>query len=301
MNNKYKIGVVGAGMVGAPLIRYFSEIKNSKRGQDLFVYDKDLQKGYTDDINQADVIFVAVPTPRTPNGSANLTILESVFTAIKSGKTVVIKSTVPPGTTEYFSAKYPQLQVLFNPEFLTEQNAWQDFLKPTRQIVGFTKNHVQLAREVLKLLPKADFMSPSKSYNLNATEAELVKYGGNVYLTRKVNFANVLAGLSDKLGTNYDHVRAALGADHRIGPSHLDVSHAGYRGFGGYCFPKDLDAFIATLDASGLSESAKLLKQDREFNEKLLISQGLTLEDVSVHDDEWIGERLENFKHNKNG
>jgi UDP-glucose 6-dehydrogenase len=87
-----------------------------------------------------------------------------------------------------------------------------------------------------------------------------------------------------------------MAADYRIGDSHLDVAHGGYRGFGGYCFPKDLDAFIAHLDSLGLADCAGLLKNDREFNKKLLASQGLTLEDVSIHDHEWIKKKLETGK-----
>ena len=114
--------------------------------------------------------------------------------------------------------------------------------------------------------------------------------------SRKINFANVLALLSEKLGVDYENVRVGMAADFRIGDSHLDVSHGGYKGFGGYCFPKDLDAFTGYLKNEGLEECADFLMKDREFNEKLLSSQGLTLEDVSVHDHEWVKRKLESLK-----
>lgn len=297
MKNKIKVGIIGVGMVGTPLKRWFEEEKDYKRGKDLFLYDTDQKKKYLDDVNRADVIFISVPTLRSHDGSADISCVESAFSKLRGEKIVVIKSTVPPGTTEAFQQKYPRHKVLFNPEFLTERKAWEDFTKPDRQIVGFSKQSLDAAYVVLSVLPKAPFMSPwgistYKPIKITATEAEIIKYGGNVYLSRKINFANVLAILSEKIGADYENVRLGMAADYRIGDSHLDVSHGGYRGFGGYCFPKDLDAFIAYLGSLKLRKCADLLKKDREFNSSLLASQGLTLEDVSVHDKEWIARKI---------
>ena len=297
METRIKIGIIGIGMVGTPLKRYFEEVKGYGRSEDLFLYDIDSKKGCFDDVNRADVIFISVPSPRAPDGSADLTAVESALKTIKGAKIVVLKSTIPPGTTERLQKEYPQHKILFNPEFLTERQAWADFTKPDRQIVGFTEKSIDAAYLVLSLLPKAPFMSPwgfhtYSPVKITATEAEIIKYGGNVHFSRKINFANALAILSEKLGANYENVRAGLAADYRIGDSHLDVAHGGYRGFGGYCFPKDLDAMIARLDELALKECAEFLRNDREFNEKLLASQGLTLEDVSVHDHEWIKWKL---------
>lgn len=304
MDGKLKIGIIGLGMVGTPLKRWFNEEKGYKRGEDLFLYDIDPKKGYSDDINSADIIFISVPTARSADGAANLSAVMSAFENLRGEKVVVIKSTVPPGTTESLQKKYPRHKILFNPEFLTERKAWEDFIKPDRQIVGFTEKSLAEAHAILSLLPKAPFMSPwglntYRPVKITATEAEVIKYGGNVHFSRKVNFANMLAILSEKLGVDYENVRIGMAADYRIGDSHLDVYHGGYRGFGGYCFPKDLDAFIAHLEYCGLSDCADLLKKDRGFNEKLLASQGLTLEDVSVHDKEWIAKKLEKFKKGK--
>lgn len=297
METKLKIGIVGVGMVGTPLKRYFEDVKSYQRQSNLFLYDTDPQKKYSDNISKADVIFVCVPTPRTPEGRANLSALDSAFKTIKGSKIVVIKSTVPPGTTESFQKKYPRHKILFNPEFLTEKQAWEDFIKPDRQIVGFTEKSIDAAHAVLSLLPKAPFMSPwgvgtYKSVKITATEAEIIKYAGNVHFARKVNFANLLANVSEKMKADYENIRIGLAADHRIGDSHLDVYHGGYRGFGGFCFPKDLDAFVARLDELDLKDEANFLRKDKEFNKNLLAKQGLTLEDVSVHDHEWIKKKL---------
>lgn len=292
MNYKWKIGVIGVGMVGTPLARYFQEERGYKRGVDLFLYDTDPQKGYFDDINQGDIVFICVPTPRSSDGSANLTAVQSAFQTLCGEKIAVIKSTVPPGTTESFQKKYQQHRVLFNPENLTERKAWEDFIKPDRQVVGFTSKSLDAAHIVLSLLPKAPFMSPwgldtYRSIKITATEAEVIKYAGNIHFVRKVNFANVLAAVAEKFGANYENIRLGMSADYRIGNSHLDVSHGGYKGFGGFCLPKDLDGFIYHLDAEGLADCAQLLREDRKFNEKILASQGLTWEDVSGHHHEW--------------
>lgn len=300
-SRKIPIGVIGVGMVGTPIARYFQEVKSYERGKDLFLYDIDPRKGLFDDINKAEVVFICVPTPRSPEGHANLSAVESAFQMLHGAKVAVIKSTVPPGTTEDFQKRYPQHKVLFNPENLTERFAWEDFMRPDAQIVGFTEASMDAAHLVLSLLPKAPFMSPwgintYKRTAITATEAEIIKYARNVYFVRKINMANALARLAGKMGADYDHVRMGIAADHRIGDSHIDVNHGGYRGFGGYCFPKDLDAFIAHLDRTGLAECADLFRKDRAFNEDILAEQGLTLDDVSVHDHEWVKKKMEKFR-----
>lgn len=298
MEQHFRVGVIGVGMVGTPLARYLEEIQGLKRGKELFLFDANPEKKCHDDVAKADVIFVSVPTPRAKDGSCDISYVESAVKRIKGSKIVVIKSTVPPGTTESLQKKYQKHKFLFNPENLTERNAWEDFIRPDVQIVGFTEKSKDAATPVLLMLPKAAFMSPwgvgtYKRYEITATEAELIKYARNVHFARKVNFANVLARAAESLGVDYENIRMGMSADFRIGDSHLDVTHGGYRGFGGYCLPKDLDAFIGFLKREGIREGAGLLECDREFNKKLLARQGLTLQDVSVHDGEWIKRRLE--------
>ncbi|KKW30236.1 MAG: hypothetical protein UY75_C0038G0008 [Parcubacteria group bacterium GW2011_GWC2_52_8c] len=290
------VGVIGVGMVGTPLARYFEERMGYRRGKELFLFDTNPDKNCSDDIGRADVIFVCLPTPPAKDGSCDLSRISGAVKRIRGSKIVVIKSTVPPGTTESLQKKYPRHKFLFNPENLTERNAWEDFVRPDVQSVGFTAKSKEAAAMVLSLLPKAPFMSPwgvgtYHRVEITATEAEIIKYARNVHFARKVNFANLLAALANKLGVDYEHIRLGMAADFRIGDSHLDVTHGGYRGFGGYCLPKDLDALIAHLERRGFSDGAELLKADRDFNKKLLKQQGLTLEEVSVHDAEWIRKR----------
>lgn len=304
-----KIGIVGLGMVGSPLKKYFEE-RGAKRGKNLFLCDSDPSKNFNDDINKADIIFICVPTPKSKDGSCDTGIVESVVKKFKgTGKILIIKSTVLPGTAARLANKYGCL-LFFSPEFLTEANAWNDFIKPDRQIVGHTNNHI-LAGHILKILPKAEFSYPSKDIKINATEAEMGKYGANVFGAMKVVYGNILADfcaalervLSEegiKESVHYEHVKQIISNDKRIGPAWLNIKHGNYRGFGGYCFPKDTDAFIAfaietkkklplkTKEDKNLknliSAGIAFLEKMKEYNIELLKSQGLTLEDVSVHD-----------------
>lgn len=321
-----KIGIVGIGMVGSQLARYFIDVKKLARGTHLFLYDIDPKKDYCDDIMQADVIFVCVPTPRSPDGSANLSAVESVVKMIDGGdgrgnirkgdkedqrdKVVVIKSTVPPGTTERLQKAYPALQFVFNPEFLTESQAWEDMIRPDRQIVGYTAHAdtKHAAAAILRLLPDAFFKSPSlhgcyAGHYVTATEAETGKVAANIFGATKVTFGNIIADFCAALEgpASYENVRHILAHDGRIGPAWLDVHHGSYRGFGGYCFPKDLDAFIAHGDdlcgtlkkkrdkesrtrASLLAQGLAVFKAIRSYNEALLKSQGYSTRQVSTHE-----------------
>jgi len=319
-NKKIKVGIIGVGMVGEPVRRWFEESLGYRRNKELFCYDTDPKKGFSDDVNRADVVFVAVPTPANPDGSCNVSMVESAVGAVNDGKIVVIKSTVPPGTVEGLQKKYPGKKFIFNPEFLTESQAWLDFVKPDRQLVAHTlKSHGDI-KEVLALLPRAHFERPwSSDYtkkDINATEAELTKYASNVFGYIKVIYGNILAdichalerglrGRGIKAGVDYENIREALSADPRIGPAWLAVEHGNYCGAGGYCFPKDMNAFIKFAEklAGELTEKknqadAGLLKSLRRgievlraivvYNKALLDWQGLTIEDISRHDEEVI-------------
>lgn len=291
--NSPSIGIVGVGMVGTPLSRFFEEVRKFRRGHDIFLYDIDPRKGFGDDVKRADIIFISVPTPRSENGAASLGAVESAVGAITGSKIIVIKSTVPPGTTEKLQTRFPQHKFLFNPEFLREANAWENTVRPDRQLVGWTEKSRDAAQDVLALLPEAPLSAPSSALDLRATEAELVKYAANMFLTRKVTFANAIYDIAARLAVDYEKVMAGIASDSRIGPSHLEVRHGGYRGYGGYCFVKDTDGLIAHAKEIGLENVSSLFEADRKYNAELLKAQGLTPEDVSVHDHEWIAKKLE--------
>lgn len=304
-------------MVGEPFKRWFEEERGYKRGKDLFCYDVDPKKGYTDDVNKADVVFVSVPTPSNPDGSCNVSIVAAAVNILRDGKVVVIKSTVPPGTVEEIQKKHPRKKIIFSPEFLTESQVWMDFVKPDRQVLGPTNKSFTETKEILALLPLAHFSRPWASdytkKSINATEAELSKYASNCFGYMKVIFGNLLADVShaleqklkaEKINTSveYEKVREVISADPRIGPAWLNVEHGNYCGAGGYCFPKDMNAFIAFIEKDliaklgskdkslidSLKKGVEVLKAVRDYNRSLLKWQGLTEEEVSKHNHELI-------------
>lgn len=267
--NSFKIGIVGVGMVGGALQRYLEG-----RGIQPILYDKGRNLGSPSEINQADIIFVCVPTPYDcppPRGTGkgfDLSCIEEALNNIQSKKIVVIKSTVLPGTTEKMQEKYPQHKILFNPEFLTEATADQDMCYPDRQIVGYTDKSFTVAGDLMQLLPLAPF-----ERIIPATEAETVKYFGNTWFSVKVSFANQVYDLCKALGIDYERVMESAAADKRIGRTHLNVWHKDYRGYGGKCLPKDIKAFIQLADEKGVD--LKLHKIADQINEDLMKQQNI--------------------------
>jgi len=261
-----KPGIVGVGMVGGALRRYFEK----NREIESFLYDPGKKLGSIEDINKADIVFLCVPTPFDKEKCYfDLLYVEKALSNIKGEKVIVIKSTVLPGTTESLQKKHPQHKILFNPEFLTELTADQDMSYPDRQIVGYTKQSFNVAKDVINLLPLAPF-----ERILPATEAETVKYFGNTWFSTKVIFANQIYNLCEKLDIDYDRIMDAASADKRIDRTHLTIFHKGKRGYAGKCLPKDIKAFIKFAEKNDVD--LKLHKVVDEINEELLKAQGIT-------------------------
>ncbi len=255
----HKIAIMGYGMVGGAMGRYFQQV----RGIDPIIYDPYKGHDSIEELNQANLIFVCVPTPYDEEkGGFDLTYVEDSFSKINGEKVVVIKSTVWPGTTRAFQEKYPQHKIAFNPEFLTEATADHDMQNPDRQIVGYTEKSRSIVGDIMRMLP----IAPFQRY-LESTEAEMVKYFGNTLYSTKVIFANQVYDLCQKLGINYENIKEAAAADKTIGPSHLEIFHKGYRGYGGKCLPKDTKALIQLGEKYGISMD--LLKACEEVNKKL--------------------------------
>ncbi len=263
MKNKEKIGIIGVGMVGGALKNYFK-----KRGIKPLLYDKEKNIDSIKKVNEADIIFICVPTPYLKNKGFDLSAVEETCQKIKREKVLVIKSTVVPGTTKSLQKKYSQHKFLFNPEFLVEEKADEDMQNPERQIVGYTKKSKNIAEKILRLLPEAPF-----SKTIPSTEAEMVKYFGNSFLATKVIFANQIHSLCQALKINYETVRKCASADKRIGPSHLDINHGGYQGYGGKCLPKDIRALIQLANKNKVG--LELHKKVEELNNKLMKKQNI--------------------------
>lgn len=251
------------GTVGSAFAHYFE-----KKGKKPVLYDKFKKSHPKEKINGADIIFICVPTPYRKKGGFDLSLVEETVSFIEEGKTIVIKSTVLPGSTDRLQEENPGKKILFSPEFLREATAKKDIFKPKRQIVGFTEKSKDVAQDVLDILPPAPF-----EMVMPAKEAEMVKYFGNTFLASKVIFANQIYDLCEKLGIDYDLVRKAASADERIGKSHLDVWHADYRGYGGKCFPKDIKALIQLADEAEVDLSFH--KAVEEINNRLMKEQGV--------------------------
>ena len=252
---KQSVGIIGVGMVGGAVQRYFEKV-----GVTPFLYDKFKNLGSVPEANRAEVIFVCVPTPYDEAGGGfDLSAVHEALGFIAGEKIVVLKSTVLPGTTEELQKQFPQHKILFNPEFLTQSTGDNDMLYPDRQVVGYTKQSYSVAGTVLRMLPLAPFERV-----IPATEAELVKYFGNTWFSVKVVFANQMYDLCKKVGADYDLVRESVSADKRIGPSHLEIFHGGYRGYGGACLPKDTLALIQFGERIGAP--MELLKRVHDLN-----------------------------------
>jgi len=258
-----KIGILGLGFVGSAMEKYFAskKIKTNK-------YDKYKKIGSIEEVNRSEVVFICVPTPYKPENGFDLSMVEEAISYLSPGKIVVIKSTVLPGSTEKLQKKFPRHKLLFNPEFLREVSAAYDMANPDRQIVGYNKQSKGVAKKVLKILPKSPYMAimPSK-------EAEVVKYMANSFLALKVVFANEFYNICQKLGADYKKVKEAVVKDPRIGDSHFDIHHGNYRGYGGSCFPKDVNAIIQLANSKKIK--TELLKVMREINRKYLKQSGL--------------------------
>ena len=232
---KYKVGVVGNGFVGEAISFAFSPTT------DLRVYDIDPLKSThsKEEVDECDFIFVCVPTPMHKNGEQDLKYIENVFKTAVEGPIYIIKSTVLPGTTDTLAAKFPKLSIVFNPEFLTERTAKLDMLTQARIIIGGRKD---LTLETKELFNQR-FMN-RHIIEMDSITAELVKYMNNTFFATKVSIVNEFKRLCDNVGGDWEKALYGFASDSRIGDSHLHVPGPdGKHGYGGTCFPKDVNAF----------------------------------------------------------
>lgn len=219
---------------------------------------------------KATVIFIAVGTPSKKNGDADLTYVENVARQIAvnmdSYKLIVEKSTVPAETGKRIERtvklnlpkKYRgkiDFDVASNPEFLREGSAIEDFMNPDRVVIGVeSKKAEELLREIYKPLK-------TRMVVTNINSAEMIKHASNSFLATKISFANAVAQICDRVGADILKVTEGMGFDKRIGRSFLNAGV----GYGGSCFPKDVDAFIRLSEKSGYQFN--LLREVRNVNE----------------------------------
>jgi len=290
-----KIAVIGAGYVGLVTGSCFADL-----GNDVVCIDNDTEKikklnsgvipiyepgldnlvsintlegrlTFTDNIEQgisnSEVIFIAVGTPPKDDGSADLSAIENVAkhigASLNSYKLIVEKSTVPVrtgewlrGTIEKYNRNKIEFDVASNPEFLREGSAIQDFINPDRVVIGV--NNEKAAQVLLKLYEPLN--APILVTDINS--AEIIKHASNAFLSMKISFINAIANVCDLAGADVKKVAKGMGLDNRIGEGFLNAGI----GFGGFCFPKDLDALIAISNKLGYDFN--LLKEVRNINDK---------------------------------
>ena len=247
---KYNIGIIGKGFVGSAVAHGFS----ASTGYDakVFIYDKIPSKSsHTLEkvVTQSDFIFVSVPTPSAKNGTIHLEILNKCISEINETakkhnsfeSIILIRSTVVPGTTRSIQDEYNNLKIVFNPEFLTERSAMLDFINQSRFVLGGDKN----LTDIVASLYRDRFGSVTPIIQTDYESAELIKYVCNTFFATKVSFLNEMKLISNKINANWEDVILGFLTDGRIGHSHSKVPGPdGKLGFGGSCFPKDVQALI---------------------------------------------------------
>lgn len=305
-----KIAVIGTGYVGLVSGTCFAEsgnqvicvdineekIERLKAGEIVIyepglevLFQRNLKEGrlhFTTDLKDAveksELIFLALPTPPGEDGSADLSYVLGVADQIgrilqqhQQYKVVINKSTVPVGTAEKvaqaISANYQgEFDVVSNPEFLREGVAVDDFMKPDRVVVGCSSER---ARKLMHQLYAPFVRQGNPIYFMDERSAEITKYAANSYLAMRITFMNELANLCERVGADVETVRVGMGSDNRIGKRFLFPGI----GYGGSCFPKDVQALVQTSSQHGYPYS--LLQSVIRVNDE----QKLILADKIIH------------------
>jgi nucleotide sugar dehydrogenase len=240
------IGIIGNGFVGSAIASGFG------LHADIKIYDIDpLRSTHTfEEVVSSEFVFVSVPTPMNASdeNKIDLSIMEQVFSKISdynqdnphNDSVYILKSTVVPGTTQSLADKFPNIDLVFNPEFLTERSARLDFINASRVVLGGSRKAVKRTAELYR--DRFPFVTIVET---DTSSAEFIKYMCNCFFATKVSFMNEMRQAVDVLGLDWEKIMNGFVTDGRIGNSHLDVpGHDGSLGFGGKCFPKDINAFI---------------------------------------------------------
>lgn len=291
-----KIAVIGTGYVGLVTGTCFAETGNEvtcvdidKRKVDkltngqITIYEPGLEKLFlrnlkeerlkfttnlSEGIEDAQIIFLALPTPPGEDGSADLKyvlgVAQDLGKIMKEYKVIVDKSTVPVGTAEKVHAAIAknatvEFDVVSNPEFLREGVAVEDFMKPDRVVIGTSSER---AKKLMNELYAPFVRSGNPLIFMDERSAELTKYAANSFLATKISFMNEIAQLCERLGADVDMVRLGIGSDQRIGKRFLFPGI----GYGGSCFPKDVQALVKS--SGEVQYDFRILTAVMEVNEK---------------------------------
>lgn len=269
-----RIGCVGQGWVGRNISDNFEN-----RGYSVVRYA--LEPEYVLNrrhISECDVVFIAVPTPTTPEGF-DYSIVEEALSLAGEGKIVVIKSTVLPGTTQKIQDKYPEKIVLVSPEFLCESTAEYDVAHPIFNIIGFpydSEGHRRASKKVIRSMPKSE-----NNFIVDAKVAELFKYAHNLNGYMRVVLSNLLYDVAEKISADWSDVKLIMDNDPMMSPYYNAPVHKSGRGAGGNCFVKDMAAFrkfyeeLLSEDQNGVSVFTSMEKKNLELLKETNKSQDI--------------------------
>lgn len=249
-----KIMIVGHGFVGSAVSYAFS-------GIETFIVDPKYGTTIPSNIHQYDAIFVCVPTPMGNDGSIDDTILNSVLEKVEGHSLCVVKSTVTPDVLNRY------YNIVYNPEFLTEKSASEQFVAAKFHILGGDWRKTESLERLYKeysLCNHADF------YHMTTAEASFVKYTINSFLAMKVTFFNQIYDAAQDAGVNFSKIIKGVAADDRIGHSHTKVpGFDGKQGYGGACFPKDTAAFANYSNKLTLLEKCIMINNEYRLQYEL--------------------------------
>ena len=267
-----KIGIIGNGFVGSSVAFGFSP--QTGCDSEVKIYDKDETKSthtLSEVVTGSDYIFLLVPTPSNQDGSISLDILFDVFKDIDDvidyeddcQPVILLRSTVTPGTTEKIQIKYPKMHIVFNPEFLTERSAKFDFINQSRFIVGGSWGDTTKIEQLYQWR----FGETTPVIKTIYQTAEMIKYMNNCFFATKVSFLNEMYQIADACGVDWDMAIEGFVRDGRIGHSHMNVPGPdGKFGFGGSCFPKDIQAMINFAESLDVEPSVLLGAWKKNLN-----------------------------------
>jgi len=266
------ISIIGFGIVGKSVHHAFKELCDFK----IFDTNSNIcQNTLLETVKDGDFIFIAVPTPMKKDGSFDSSIIDSVVDSVANyikdtDKTLIIKSTIIPETTQRYIDTYPDVNIIFCPEFLREKHYLEDAENPSRIVFGIDgdKDNFYYIHDKLMELYKKRFPE-TPIFVTNPTTAEMIKYTCNCFLATKVSFFNEMYQICEKLGINYDDMVQIVLADNRIGKSHYSVpGNDGLYGWGKKCFPKDINALIKKALELGVSPTMLLATVEKNLEVK---------------------------------
>ena len=260
-----RLGVVGAGFVGSAVINGFDTPT-----VDMWIIDpQHSDTTLTECLDQnPHLVFICVPTPQAPNGNVDVSVVDSVLLEIEQHNykgITVIKSTITPNHLIRFKKDY-NLNFVYNPEFLTEANSFNDFINPNMQVLGGKWRDCD---RVEKAYARHSKVKTVPTYKVDLITASMIKYTINSWLATKVVWFNELHELFKASGANagWDTFTEILKTDPRMGNSHMQVPGPdGLFGFGGHCFPKDVSAFLQYAESNRVPQ--KLLDKANTYNKR---------------------------------